>query len=413
MPPPPAAPPDGAAPRSDAPDLARRLSLLAEQTVHGVILTDTGGRTEWVNRGFEEMCGYTLDELRGRAPGHRLQGPGTDPDTVAQMNAWLRDREPFVTDVLNYAKGGRAYWARMDVSPLYDDGRFVGYAAIETDVTEEREATARLQGALDRERELNELTSRFVSMVSHEFRTPLTTIQSSAELVERYAPDDDRTAKHLGRIRQSVGHLAGLLEDVVAVNRDGGAPALQAEPVDLAALVSDLVDEVRDGAGSAHRVALAADGDAAVTADPKRLRTVVLNLLGNAVKYSEPGSRVGVRVDATGPGAVRVVVEDEGVGIDPADLGDLFEPFRRGRNVGAARGNGLGLSIARRAARDHGGDVAVESALGRGTTATVTVPRTPAPPDRAAAGGAADGAGGAGGAASGAADGGGAAPAAP
>ena len=123
-----------------------RLSRVARETTNGVIIADVGGRTQWVNAGFSRMTGYTLDELRGKKPGAVLQGPDTDPDTVATIRTALRRREGFEADLLNYSREGRPYWVRISCNPLYDrSNKLEGFMAIETDITAEKQARDELE----------------------------------------------------------------------------------------------------------------------------------------------------------------------------------------------------------------------------------------------------------------------------
>ena len=123
---------------------ADRLALVAARTTNGVVVTDADGLVEWVNEGFTQLSGYALDEIRGRKPGHVLQGPDTDPDTVAYLHERMRSREPFTAELLNVHKSGRPYWVRIEVAPLVeDDGTLTGFMAIESDVTERKEAERR------------------------------------------------------------------------------------------------------------------------------------------------------------------------------------------------------------------------------------------------------------------------------
>ena len=124
-----------------------RLAMVAAKTTNGVVVTDAEGRTEWVNEGFTRITGYTLDEMRGRKPGAVLQGPDTDPATVERLHAQVRSREPFSAEILNVHKNGTPYWIRMEVSPLVEDGVLTGFMAIETDVTERRQAEATLRAS--------------------------------------------------------------------------------------------------------------------------------------------------------------------------------------------------------------------------------------------------------------------------
>jgi PAS domain S-box-containing protein len=121
----------------------RRLALIAERTDNGVILTDPEGRTQWVNAGFTRLTGYTLDEVTGKVPGHFLQGPGTDPETVSFIKSQILARKPFQVEILNYHKSGRRYWVAFEVQPLFDDdGELLHFMAVENDTTAKRTAEA-------------------------------------------------------------------------------------------------------------------------------------------------------------------------------------------------------------------------------------------------------------------------------
>ncbi len=134
-----------------------RLAMVAAKTTNGVVVTDADGLTEWVNEGFTRITGYTLDDLRGRKPGSVLQGPGTDPETVRELRGYMRSREPFSAEILNYHRNGDPYWIRIEVTPLVEpDGTLTGFMAIETDVTERRQAEDTLRASEARFRMVTE-----------------------------------------------------------------------------------------------------------------------------------------------------------------------------------------------------------------------------------------------------------------
>ncbi|WP_420456309.1 PAS domain S-box protein [Rubrivirga sp.] len=142
---------------AEARALNDRLALVAAKTTNGVVMTDADGLTEWVNEGFTRITGYTLDDLRGRKPGHVLQGPDTDPETVAFLHERMRTREPFSAELVNVHKNGTPYWIRIEVSPLVeDDGTLTGFMAIETDITERKRAEATLRESESRFRLVTE-----------------------------------------------------------------------------------------------------------------------------------------------------------------------------------------------------------------------------------------------------------------
>jgi signal transduction histidine kinase len=238
------------------------------------------------------------------------------------------------------------------------------------DVSERRKAEDETRAALEKQRQLNELKSRFVSMTSHEFRTPLAAILSSAELLKRYSarlPASEKDDLHAS-IEAGVKRISGRLD-------------FEPRRVDLRAFCDELIEELR----RARR----AEGDAqhaidlewrmpgrTARVDEKLLRQILGNLLANALKYSPGGGRVSLEVRRE-DGALTFVVSDQGIGIPPADLPDLFGVFHRAANVATIPGTGLGLAIVKRAVERHGGAVAVSSTLGRGSRFTVSLPAAP------------------------------------
>ena len=276
---------------------------------------------------------------------------------------------------------GEVRWVHSRSSTVYSDGRAVQIGGLTTDITERKHAEEALQRSLEKERELNEMKSRFVSMVSHELRTPLATIQASAELVERFRErwDAEKIERHLGRIQRNVHHMTALLEEVLFLGRaDARALAFSPESMDLHGFVEELVDEMRLGLGRAHVLALTHASELRTgRLDRTLLRNILHNLLANAFKYSDEGTTVTLHLDI-GAAEARFRVTDHGIGVPPEDLPCLFEPFQRASNVGSRGGTGLGLVIVKRAVELHGGRIHVESTPGRGTTCEVVLPYSPA-----------------------------------
>ncbi len=246
--------------------------------------------------------------------------------------------------------------------------------AVVNDIRERKRAEEEMWRALERERELSQLKSNFVSMVSHEFRTPLGIILSSAQILSDYldqlAPADRR--EHLDAIAKNTKHMASLMEEVLVLSHvESGRLAFEPGPLELATFYRCLVEEVRSATGSTCAVNLAVDADcAAARADERLLRHIFTNLLTNAVKYSPPGAPVEFRIHRENHHAV-ACIRDHGIGISKADLGRLFSAFHRGRNVGQVSGSGLGLVIVKRCVELHGGSIRVDSKLGEGTTVMV------------------------------------------
>ncbi|MEM9664358.1 MAG: response regulator [Bacteroidota bacterium] len=276
---------------------------------------------------------------------------------------------------------GQIRWFESVIAPVKDSAGAVDrvlYAVL--DVTERKEYENAMTEALAQERKLNEMQKHFVTMASHEFRTPLATIQASAQSLARYGDrwDKDKRKQVFGRIKSSISHLTDLLNDVLMIGKvDAGHIALDTNRVDLSAMVNHIVEDIRLGVGEAHTLVMELEDVGQVQVDEKLIRQALVNLVSNAVRYSEAGTTVTVRIQATADEAVRIEVEDQGIGIPEEDVQEFFEPFKRGSNVGEIEGTGLGTSIIKRAVDLHGGRIEINSVVGQGTTMCMTLPRTP------------------------------------
>ena len=245
-------------------------------------------------------------------------------------------------------------------------------------VTDElRVANEALAEEHEKERLRGELRNRFVAMTSHEFRTPLTAIVSSAELLESFGErwDAERRLDHVQRVRQAAGTMQRMLEDVLMIGRaEAGGLRPSPSPIRLDEFCRRLVEALEHSTKKSHVIRYTFLGDPDVTMDERLLQHVLGNLLGNAVKYSTPGSEIhfGVRTTAD---ECFFSVQDHGLGIPPEEMPKLFTSFSRATNAQHLPGTGLGLAVVKRALDVQQGTVTVESELGRGTTFHVAIPR--------------------------------------
>jgi PAS domain S-box-containing protein len=245
------------------------------------------------------------------------------------------------------------------------------------DISDRQLVMSELRKTLEKERELSEFQSRIITTLSHEYRTPLTTIQSSAELLENYSYKwtEEKKLTHLHRIQTSTKHMTNLVSDALLI---GKAEANKLEfnpvPLDVEQFCRELVEEMDPDGMSLTTITFSSQGDSNdAYLDEKLLRQILTNLLSNAIKYSPQGGIVQFDLECR-DGVVRFSIQDEGIGIPAADQKRLFESFHRASNVGTLPGTGLGLSIVKKCVDLHGGQIAVESAVNVGTTFTVTLP---------------------------------------
>jgi len=236
--------------------------------------------------------------------------------------------------------------------------------------------TAELNVALAEEKELNRLKGNFISMVTHEIRTPLALILGSSEILSRYlerlAPE--KRTEHLRTIDAAVQRMSELLEDVLLFSKaEAGRMEFNPVELDLKAFCTQLVDELLSATNRRCPIELSADIAEPARGDEGLLRHVFSNLVTNAVKYSSPGTPVKFCVSRDGGNAV-FIVQDRGMGIPEVDRKRLFTPFYRGKNVATIQGTGLGLVIVKHCVERHGGCIEVDSAENLGTTVSVRLP---------------------------------------
>ncbi len=279
-----------------------------------------------------------------------------------------------VTTECEVAPGNPGVTVELRAAPSGAD-EFVVFAR---DVTERRRLEAETAAMLERERQVSDMKSRFVSVTSHEFRTPMAAAIGSAELLANHM-DRLTPAKRqelFDRITVSLRRMTEMLDDLLTLNRmEAHRLEAQPAPVVLEPFVRSLVDEIRVGDHEAHPFEVFSRGlDAPVTSDAALLRHILSNLLSNAVRYSPAGALVTVMLLGD-ERRFQVSVQDRGIGIPVADRGRIFEPFERGSNVGNIKGTGLGLSIVKRMTDLLGGTVAIDAPEEKGIRFTLTFPR--------------------------------------
>lgn len=401
------------------------LTSLFENATEGILLTNREGQIILVNPAAERIFGYKASELTGhsidfllpnRFRGHHPQlreqfhhqptnrRMGTGRDLYAQrkdgsefpvevsLSYYNRDQQAFVIAfIVDITERKRA---EQELQEQQQELKKVSERIRRLNVELEfkvEERTSGLQDALhqleisqaemkqllDRERELGEIKSRFVSMASHEFRTPLSTILSSATLASKYPKESqqENREKHLSRIRDSVEHLNGLLEDFLAIGKlEEGKLTVEVSAFDLNDFVHELVEEMNLQLQAGQRIQVKLEGARSFSTDKRLLKNALLNLLSNAIKFS-PIDQVIELTLQDNDGGKMIFVRDQGMGIPAEDQAHLFTNFFRATNATQIQGTGLGLALVKRYADLMGGTVGLQSELGKGTTITLKLPR--------------------------------------
>ncbi|NEQ78823.1 MAG: PAS domain S-box protein, partial [Moorea sp. SIO2I5] len=354
-----------------------RFRAIIEDQTELICRLKLDGTLTFVNDAYCRYFDKDRSELVGKVFLPKM--PPEDEDIVTRNFRSLSVENPINTyEHRVLLDSGEIRWQQWSDRAMFDEnGQFIECQAVGRDITELKQAEADILNALAKEKELSQLRSGFVSLVSHEFRTPLTTIQSSAQMLQRYEQklSPEKKQKHHDKIQHAVLRMTQLLDDVLTIGKaDAGKLKFEPEPIDLVAWCQDILENIKINLGSKHNLMFISHGscqDALI--DERLLSHVVNNLLLNAIKYSPEGGTIKFELNCNSSTAV-IQVQDQGIGIPTKDQEKLFESFERASNVGSIPGTGLGLAIVKKCLDLHEAKIAVNSEVGVGTTFTVTLP---------------------------------------
>lgn len=353
---------------------------LIESAPIATIITDQSGRIVLVNQAAEKLFGYERQTLLGQTGEFLLPDEYYATRTqyhATNMKALVQQR-PSVLELVARRKDGTAFPIDLQLSYIALEPTPLIMAFI-LDTTQRKQAEAAWKQALAQEKELGELKSRFVSMASHEFRTPLAAILATTETLFHYrakmAPE--QIDSRLDKIRQQVIYMKAIMENVLQLARmQSGRAEFMPTQGDFAALCQEIIEEFESQLLYRGRLVYASTvATLLANFDPHLMRQVINNLILNALKYSGTEKNVHITLvdEAT---HLTLCISDEGIGIPPNDLKHLFEPFHRATNVSNISGTGLGLSIAKQAIELHQGTITPVSQVGVGTTFTIVLPKS-------------------------------------
>ena len=334
--------------------------------------SEPGPRIVYANKAFERMTGFSPQEVLGRNP-RMLQGPATDQRELARMHdalfAWRSER----MEVINYAKDGREFWVEVAVTPIADGSNgdwYTHWVAVQRDVTERKRNERKQAQLFEQASESSRMKSSFMATVSHEIRTPMNGVIGISELLEDTALDVEQRG-YVGMIRQSADALMVIINDILDFSKiESGQLRIASQLFELSPVigaVATLMDTQARSKDLTFRAVMAPDVPYFMHSDPGRLRQVLINLIGNAIKFTPTGSVelvVSSPRDAAGLAHVRFEVRDSGIGIPAGAQTQLFQPFHQvdGSNARKYAGTGLGLAISRQLVERMGGRIGVESA---------------------------------------------------
>ncbi|HEX5025629.1 MAG TPA: PAS domain-containing sensor histidine kinase [Agriterribacter sp.] len=400
------------------------MSSLFENATEGILLTDSKGAIILANPSAEQIFGYEKEELIDqkveqlipskfqahhanlragfyKAPSNRTMGSGRD------LYALRKDGSEFPVEVsLSHYKQNNEQFVIafvVDITARKDIERRIQHKQQELEnITQEiqslntqleakveertvilkealeklEESQLELSEALKKERQLNELKSRFVSMASHEFRTPLSTIYSSATLVSKYPleKDSEKRTNHINKIKDSVRHMNELLEDFLSLGKlEENKMSVAVEAFAAREFIEEVVEEMRVQTKTGQEIKSTYQGESIFTTDKRLLRNTLINLLSNAIKFSGENAPIYISV-SNEQNQIVICIRDNGIGIPTDDMPHLFDTFFRAKNANNIQGTGLGLPIIKRYLQLLEGSIEVKSELQKGAEFTITLP---------------------------------------
>lgn len=388
---------------------ATLLKAIIENAIDGIITISNRGLIESINPSACKLFGYSPHEVVGKNISVLMPSPDRERHDE-YIDRYQRTGERRIIGIGREVKGlrkdGTMFPFRLAVSEVILTDRVI-YAGFINDLSREKEAEERIRNhaaqleelveertlslrktvralqeakeevslSLEKEKELNQLKSRFVSMASHEFRTPLSSVQLSASLIEKYASQADlkNISKHVNKIKNAVGNLTTILNDFLSLER---LEAGRVEPTftnfDLVTLSEEITEEMQLITKQNQNIIYEHTGvTSMVYLDQNLLKNCIINLIANAIKYSGENTFIEFNTEVT-PTQYIITVKDNGIGIPAADQKHLFEPFFRAHNTGSIPGTGLGLNIVLRYAGLMDGKVDFESTINKGTKFTIS-----------------------------------------
>lgn len=352
------------------------LRTLIETIPNPLFVKDDKGCYTEVNPAFEKFYGMKREDLIGKKLDVVLSGEARR--IALETDEKLKKEQGMVSYEVIFEKedGSKVpvivYKSSFGISSNEPEG----IMGMFIDISERKEMEEKTIQALNREKELNEMKTNFISMASHEFRTPLTTILASADLVEMYHSkwSPEKVLNHIKKIQDSVNYMTTLLDDVLTLSRaDRGKLKFTPAKSNLREICIQILDEINYQVLPGHNIIFNYNlKEDIVNIDKKLLNQILNNLLSNAVKFSPDGGKIILDVSEKG-NFIQFTVQDEGLGIDKNELKNIFEPFFRGKNAAEIHGSGLGLNIVKNAVELHGGEISIESALNKGTKFIFTI----------------------------------------
>lgn len=361
-----------------------QLALVASKTKNPVIITDSKGIIVWANNAFTKISEYTLEESIGHSPGELLQGKETDDDVRNYMHNQLANYQGFLIDVINYSKSGKKYWISIEVQPITDaSGTTTGFIGVETDITEKRQANQELLNSVAQAETLaiqaqqaSITKSEFLANMSHEIRTPMNGVIGMLNILISSGLNKEQN-NFANLAYSSAESLLTLINDILDFSKiEAGKLEIEQIDFNFQQLIQDFSDSfsfrvkeknIKFTCTINNKISPYLNGD------PNRIRQILNNLCGNALKFTHSGT-ISLSISMMGDNIILFDISDTGIGIPKEKIDTLFEKFTQadGSTTRKYGGTGLGLSISKQLCHLMKGEINATSEVGKGSSFTFT-----------------------------------------
>jgi PAS domain S-box-containing protein len=368
--------------RKKAEQQLKMLSLVASSTTGGVIINDSNGNVEWINSGFEKITGYSIKDIKGRHLGDVVKGELTDFSIIERTRELSKNKQSFEVDLLIYRKDGQPLWISVINSVILDEtGKVDKYIEVIIDITAKKKVELELIAAKEEAIQLNRAKDMFISVLSHEMRTPLNAVIGMSHLLLEDSPAESQR-ENLNILKFSAENLLTLINDVLDFTKiETGNIELEKANMDMRELVQSVSNSMKYRALD-KKITLNTHIDSSIPAsiigDRARLCQILLNLASNAIKFTEEGAvTIDLKVIEQSNKKIRIrfAVSDTGIGIANEKINTIFESFKQAEADTTRKygGTGLGLAISKRLIELHDSRINVDSVLGQGSTFWFTI----------------------------------------
>jgi len=362
----------------------KKLGMVLEKTNSQVLMLDKKGNINWGNVGYSKNTGYTIEEIIGKNILQIGSGENTSKQSIIDIAQAIESGNPFRGEQFRYKKNGEGQWIYLDITPVKNSlGEIDSFIVVQSDISSIKEAEINTLNSLDNERNLSNLKTQFINLASHEFRTPLASIQSSIDILDLFFiqntfpkdPLKQTFDRHHKRITHEIRRMSDIMSNILVLGRfDAGRMVYQPIEADFLNFVNELIMEETYGNFSPRTVSHEIRGNPTkIEMDVSMMRYIFKNLLSNAFKYSmnKPDPIMIVRFLEE---SLVVEIKDYGIGIPESETHNLFTSFFRCSNAEAIPGTGLGLVIVKQLTEMHQGTVSLSSIIEKGSTFKLEFP---------------------------------------